>query len=189
MHVDGDINVSVLEMDCPHCLSNLDHHTIVSIDIGYPLERKIVEDEFQADMKECVIGYWDRRLKNNAEIAAGEEVGIEHLVWQFGQYVREFSWQWPADVPTVGFEVGNTYRNTITDELIEVIEPVTGNRNTLNSFEVKRYALGTDPTEVEPEIMDSSAIVDLIMTRSLLLEVQSSPSVGEPSDNDSGQPS
>lgn len=177
MNVDGEMNVSVLEMDCPHCLSNLDQHAIVSIDIGYPLERKLVEDGLQADMKACVVDYWDRTLKNRAEDATDEGVGIEQLVWQFGQYVREFAWEWPTDVPAVGFEAGNTYRNTMTDEYIDVVEPVTGNRNALNSFEVKRYAPGTDPSEVESEIMDSSTIVDLIVTRSLLLEVQSSPSI------------
>jgi hypothetical protein len=177
MNVDGDMNFSVLEMDCPHCLSTLDQHAIVSIDIGYPLERKLVEDGLRADMKACVVDYWDRTLRNRADTAADEEVGIEHLVWQFGRYGREFAWEWPTDVPAVGFEAGNTYHNTATDEYVDVVEPVTGNRNALNSFEIKRYAPGTDPSEVEPEIMDSSTIVDLIVTRSLLLEVQSAQSI------------
>lgn len=180
MNVDGEMNVSVLEMDCPHCLTNLDQHAIVSIDIGYPLERKLVEDGLQADMKTCVVDYWDRTLRTRAENTTDEGVGIEQLVWQFGRYAREFAWEWPTEVPAVGFEAGNTYRNTMTDEYIDVVEPVTGNRNALNSFEVKRYGLDTDPADVEPEIMDSSTIVDLIVTRSLLLEVQSAPSIERP---------
>ncbi|WP_299263362.1 hypothetical protein [Halorientalis sp.] len=187
MNVDGEMNVSVLEMDCPHCLSNLDQHAIVSIDIGYPLERKLVEDGLQADMKACVVDYWDRTLRNRAEDATDEGGGIEQLVWQFGQYTREFAWEWPTDVPAVGFEAGSTYRNTMTDEYIDVVEPVTGNRNALNSFEVKRYDSDTDPAAVEPEIMDSSTIVDLIVTRSLVVEVRSAPSI-ERHDNGSGQP-
>jgi hypothetical protein len=185
MNVDGEMDVSVLEMDCPHCLSNLDQHTIVSIDIGYPLERKLVEDGLKEDMKACVVDYWDRALRS--ENAAEDGVETERLVWKFGQYLREFAWKWPSEVPTVAFQAGNTYRNTMTDEYIDVIDPVTGNRNAPNSYEIRRYAPGTDPAEVDSEIMDSSTIVDLLVTRSLLLEVQSAPEVEQSNGGESEQ--
>jgi hypothetical protein len=170
--VDGTMSVSVFEMECQHCLSNLNQHAIVAIEIGYPIERKLTDDALTADLKACVIDYWDRTLGEHTEGTADGSVDIEQLVRQFGQYVREFGWEWPTDVPAVGFEPGTTYRNATTDERIEVVEPVTDNRNALDSFEVRRYGPDTDPEGADAEIMDSSTIVDLITTRNLLVDQQ-----------------
>lgn len=183
--VDGQMSVSVFEMECQHCLSNLDQHAIVAIEIGYPIEQKLTDDDLAADLQACVIDYWDRTLGEYTEGATDRAVGIEHLVWQFGQYAREFGWTWPADVPAVGFEPGTTYRNTRTDERIDVIEPVTDNRNALDSFEIRRYESDERPADVDTEIMDSSTIVDLIATRSLLVEHQSGPVNGADDQRDS----
>jgi hypothetical protein len=171
--VDGPLSVSVFEMECQHCLTNLDQHAIVAIEIGYPIERKLTDDALAADLQACVIDYWDRTLGEYADGTDGT-ADIEQLVWQFGQYAREFGWEWPPDVPAVDFEPGTTYRNATTDERIEVVEPVTDNRNALDSFDVVRYEPDDDPGEGESEIMDSSTVVDLIATRSLLVE-QASP--------------
>jgi hypothetical protein len=170
--VDGTMSVSVFEMECQHCLSNLNQHAIVAIEIGYPIERKLTDDALTADLKACVIDYWDRTLGEHTEGTADGSVDIEQLVRQFGQYVREFGWEWPTDVPAVEFEPGTTYRNATTDERIEVVEPVTDNRNALDSFEVRRYGPDTDPEGADAEIMDSSTIVDLITTRNLLVDQQ-----------------
>jgi hypothetical protein len=177
--VDERLGVSVFETECRHCLSNLDQHAIVAIEIGYPIEQKLTDDALAADLQACVIDYWDRTLGEYTEGGADEAVGIERLVWQLGQYAGEFGWDWPTDVPAVGFEPGHTYRNTRTDDRIEVIEPVTDNRNALDSFEVQRYGPDERPTGTDTEIMDSSTVVDLIATRSLLVE---------PTDADAGSP-
>jgi len=168
--VEGQMSVSAFEMECRHCLTNLNHYAIVAIEIGYPIEQKLTEDDLEADLRACVIDYWDRTLREGTDGATNETTEVERLVWQLGEYAREFGWEWPEDVPVVGFEVGNTYRNSMTDERIEVVEQVTENRNSLDSFEVKRYATDTDSSDVDTEIMDSSTIVDLIATRSLLLD-------------------
>jgi len=156
-------------MECQRCLNHLDQRAIIAIEIGYPIEEKLVEDNLQADLKECTIDYWDRHLEQSTENTVTEENGIEQLVWQFDQYVRNFQWDWPDDVPVVGFEAGDTLHNKVDNELIEVIEPVTENRNALDSFEVKRYPEGTDPNEAKTEIMDSNTIANLIINRRLHL--------------------
>lgn len=164
--LENSIGISIFEMECQRCLNHLDQHAIIGIEIGYPIEEKLVEDDLQGDLKECVIDYWDRNLEQLTE-NTDDEIDAEQLVWQFGQYVQNFQWEWPADVPVVGFETGHTFRNEADGELIEVIEPVTENRNALDSFEVKRYPEGTDPDEIETEIMDSNKIADLVINRSL----------------------
>ncbi|WP_135822089.1 hypothetical protein [Halostella litorea] len=166
--LDNPVDVSVFEMECQRCLTHLDQHAIIAIEIGYPIEEKLVEDDLGDDLKACVIDYWDRTLERTAD-ADADEREAEQLVWQFDQYVRNFQWDWPADVPVVGFETGRTFRDAVADELIEVIEPVTENRNALDAFEVKRYPDGADPGEVDTETMDGDAIADLIIDRNLFL--------------------
>ena len=171
--------LTVFEIECQRCLNLLDQHALVAIEIGYPIEQKLVDNLLQDDLKACVIDYWDRALETATEHPPTDDVDVEHLVWQFHQYVHNFAWDWPEDVPAVGIEVGATYRNTKTDERIEVLEPVTENRNALDSFKVKRYAADATPDEVDPEIMDSATIVDLIVDRSLLLEETESMNIPE----------
>ncbi|MFB6222117.1 MAG: hypothetical protein ABEH86_00390 [Haloarcula sp.] len=175
--VESPIGLSVFEMECQRCLNHLDQHAIVAIEIDYPIEQKLVDNHLQDDLKECVIDYWDRTLKQFTEWKTDDDIDTEHLVWQFSQYMSNFSWEWPHDVPAVGVESGKTYRNTVTDEYIDVLEPVTENRNALDSFEVKRYTQDTDPDSVTSEIMDSSTIIDWIVKRILVL-VEEEPADG-----------
>ena len=181
--VEGQMSVSAFEMECRHCLTNLDHHAIVAIEIGYPIEQKLTEDDLEADLKACVIDYWDRTLREQTASATDEAAKVERLVWQLGEYAREFAWKWPEDVPVVRFEEGKTYRNSTTDERIEAIEQVTENRNSLDSFEVKRYSTERDPSNVDTEIMDSSTIVDFIAARSLVPESQTDPAIEHQQNN------
>lgn len=174
--------LTVFEIECQRCLNLLDQHALVAIEIGYPIEQKLVDNLLQDDLKACVIDYWDRALETATERRPTDDADIEHLVWQFHQYVHTFAWEWPTDVPAVGIEVGATYRNTKTDERIEVIEPVTENRNALDSFRVEQYTADTPPEDVEPEILDSTTIVDLIVDRSLLLEEAGAVSIPEKTD-------
>jgi hypothetical protein len=166
--VSDPVGLSVFEIECQRCLTHLDQLAIVAIDIGYPIEQKLVDNNLQADLKACVIDFWDRRLERAPTGADGADQEPEQIVWQIGQYVRNFAWDWPADVPAVCFERGHCYRDTVTDERIEVIESVTDNRNGVDSFEVKRYDPERDPVSVETEILDSSTVVSLLCSRRLL---------------------
>lgn len=168
--VDNPADLSVFEMECQRCLSHLDQHAIVAIEIGYPIEQKLADDALQADLKECVIDYWNRTLERAPEGTEERNTDAEQLVWQFDQYTQNFNWEWPSDVPVVGFEAGRTYQNTTASECIEVIEAVSENKNALDAFRVKRYPSGSDSDDCEPEIMDSNSIIDLILGRRLLLK-------------------
>ncbi|MDT3435810.1 hypothetical protein [Haloarcula sp. 1CSR25-25] len=177
---DNPLGLSVFEIECQRCLTHLDRHAIVAIEIGYPIEQKLVDDCLQDDLKDCVVDYWDRTLDSAAVGALADDLDPEYLAWQFDQYLREFSWAWPADVPVVGFASGETYRNTATDEYLEVIEPVSENRNAMDSFKIRRYATEPATGDGETEILDSTTVVDHIVNRRLLLDSRTdSTSVSE----------
>jgi len=48
---DNPLGLSVFEIECQRCLTHLDRHAIVAIEIGYPIEQKLVEDCLQDDLK------------------------------------------------------------------------------------------------------------------------------------------
>ena len=163
--VENPIDIPVFEMECQRCLSRLDQHAIVGIEIGYPIEERIVEETLRDDLKECVVDYWDRALERLADgTLNGDAVDEEHTVWQFQQYLHEFGWDWPADVPAVTLEPGRTYRNEATGERIEVLESTTDNRNAIDSYRVRR---STDDADADQEILDGSAVMNLILSRNL----------------------
>ncbi|WP_434531758.1 hypothetical protein ACODNH_22665 [Haloarcula sp. NS06] len=169
---DNPLGLSVFEIECQRCLTHLDRHAIVAIEIGYPIEQKLVEDCLQDDLKECVVDYWDRTLDSATVGALDDDLDPSHLVWQFDQYLRQFSWAWPGDVPVVGFATGETYHNTTTGEYLEVIEPVSENRNAMDSFKIRRYAGDPETHDGETEILDSTTVVDHIVNRRLLIEAR-----------------
>ncbi|MDS0222814.1 hypothetical protein NDI54_15820 [Haloarcula sp. S1AR25-5A] len=168
--VERPLGLSVFEMECQRCLTHLDRHAIVAIELRYPIEQKMVEGRLQADLKDCVIDYWDRTLAAAADGTLETETAVDRLVWQFDQYQKQFTWDWPSDVPAVSVAPGVTYRNTVTDERIEVVEPVTENRNALDSYAIKRCTADGD---VVSDQMDSSTIVDRIVNRELVVTEQS----------------
>lgn len=172
MTADNPLGLSVFEIECQRCLTHLDRHAIVAIEVGYPIEQKLVDDCLQDDLKECVADYWDRTLDSAAVGALDDDLDPEYLVWQFDQYLRQFSWEWPADVPVVGFSTGETYRNTTTDEYIEVIEPVSENRNAMDSFKIRHYSADPETDDGTTEILDSTTVVDHIVNRRLLIEAR-----------------
>ncbi|WP_420182896.1 hypothetical protein ACNO8S_17845 (plasmid) [Haloarcula sp. KBTZ06] len=167
--VERPLGCSVFEMECQRCLTHLDSWAIVAIELQYPIEQKMIEGQLQADLKACVIDYWDRTLQAAANDTLDTEAPADRLVWQFDQYHKQFTWDWPTDVPTVSFVPGVTYRNTVTDERIEVVEAVTENRNAIDAYTVRRYAADGD---VVSDQLDSSAIVDRIVNRELVVAEQ-----------------
>lgn len=168
--VENSLSMTVFEMECQRCLTHLDHHTIVGIEIGYPIEERLVEGTLNDDLKACVIDYWDRTLKRLAEGSFEREANDEQLVWKFSQMVQNFGWEWPPDVPVVELEPGETYRNETTGERIEVIESVSDNRNALNSYRVRKCVDSETIEDAETEIMDTGTIMNLVISRSLYID-------------------
>lgn len=166
-HIGGDnpVSWSVFEIKCQRCLSRLDQHAIVGIEIGYPIERRLVEETLRSDLKRCVIDYWKRTLGQLAHGSLGDS-DADQLVWKFGDYRREFGWDWPTDVPVMDLEPGRTYRNEATGRLIEVVEPTTERRNALDDYRIRKL----DGEDATAEIIDANAVMGLIVSRKLYRE-------------------
>jgi len=173
--VDAALGLSVFETECQRCLTRLDTHAVVAIEIGYPIEQKLVDDDLQSDLKECVLDYWDRTLQHADD--ATEDV--ERLVWQFDQYRQELSWEWPPDRPVVGLDPDATYRDTRTDERIHVLEAATDNRNAVDALQIRRYPPDSDPEATDPDLerLDSTDVVRLVRDRRLVLSAAASREV------------
>lgn len=178
--VESPLGLSVFETECQRCLTHLDRHAIVAIEIGYPLEQKLVDDSLQDDLRDCVVDYWDRTLDSATVGAVDDDPDAARLVWQFDQYCREFSWEWPVDVPVVGCTTGTTYRNAATNEYLEIIEPVSEHRNAMDSFKIRRYSGDPETGTSETDILDGTTITEHIVNRRLLMEARpDSPSLSE----------
>ncbi|WP_330633508.1 hypothetical protein [Halocatena halophila] len=167
---ESTIDISVLEIDCQSCLSPLDHHSIVAIDVDYPLEQKIVDGSLENDLQHCVIDYWDRTLSRIDSQSESSTSTPEELVWKFDNYHKMLLIEWPESIPVVSFEPDTVYRDLVTDQLIRVDKSVTENRNRLDSFEVRRYDPSGDPAATTPEIIDSAEVTNLLLERRLVIE-------------------
>lgn len=166
---ENPLSLSVIEIECQRCLTRLDQHATVAIEIGYPIEERIVEETLLDDLKKCVIDYWDRTLERLADGSLDDEViDDDRFVWQCDQYLREFDWDWPTDVPVVGLREGHVYRNEITGERIEVLHAEEENRNTIDDFRVRIVPDDADEN-VETELLDSGEGMNLLISRSLYL--------------------
>lgn len=161
--VENPVRLPVFEVECQRCLSRLDQYAIVGIEIGYPIEQRTVEGQLEDELRTCVIDYWDRTLRKLADGSLEPDVDTEYLVWQFNEYVREFQWDWPTDVPVVGVVEGQQYRDDATDDVIEILECVSENRNALNDFRIRRDAGSSTQTEV----LDAATITNLLVERQL----------------------
>jgi hypothetical protein len=162
--VDDAGGVSVFEAECQRCLTRLDQHAIVAIEIGYPIEQRIVNGTLESDLQQCVIDYWDRTLERGADDRLDVDGDEEQFVWRFDRYYREFGWDWPAEMPVVAVESGETYRDEATGERIEVLEVETENRNSLDAYRIRRE---DGSGESELGVLDADALTDLVLDRSL----------------------
>lgn len=177
---DDRITMSVFEVECQRCLTRLDQRAIVSIEVGYPIEERVVEGTVDDDLQACVVDYWDRSLE---AVAAGileeDDVDDDQLVWRYNEYLDEFGWTWPPDVPTTGVRPGGVYRDEATGDRLEVLEAVTDNRGALDDYRVERTPPGSD--ESESEVLTAEEIVPLVLGRNLVIEEQ--PAVGPASED------
>lgn len=164
--VEHPFAVPVFEVECQRCLANLDQHALVGIEIGYPLERRLVEGTVEADLRACVIDYWDRALRSlDADVDHADGTEAERLVWQLGQYLEEFNWDWPAEVPAVGLRAGRTYRDEATGERFEVLDRVTEGSD--RAYRVRRAGADGDLESTEPELLDARTVTQRLLERAL----------------------
>jgi len=158
------------ETSCPQCFTGLDQHVLVAIEIDYPLEQKLVQGELANDLKEAVIDYWDRRLEATPtdEVTDEDKDRVNRLVWKFDQYVRDFMWEWPRDVPVVGLEAGESYRVIDGNERLDILERVPKGGTTVDAFRVRIVEAGSGENG-EAKLLESEAICDLLRNRKLKL--------------------
>jgi len=159
------IDMSVFEVQCQQCLSELNHHAVVTVEIGYPVEEKTVQNELQNDLRACVIDYWDRMLATIGDGTIDADVDTEYLIWQIYRYYRVFDWEWPTDVPTVGLKSGRTYHNQNTDECLEVIE--TNHHNEFGTTRVRVWPTDGDPEAAVEQQLGADEFTHLLCSRTL----------------------
>lgn len=168
--VENPFRIPVFEVECQRCLAHLDQHAIVGIEIGYPLEHRLVEDSVRADLEACVMDYWDRTLRGlDAGTDPIDGTTAERFLWQVDQYLAAFTWTWPDDVPVVALEPGRTYRDEATGEHVEVLERLTDHRHAPDGYRVKRYDPAESPAAVDPERFDAGTVTDRLHRRTLWL--------------------
>jgi len=179
--VDNPVGITVFEVECQRCLAPLDQHALVGIEIGYPLEQRLVEGAVADDLRRCVVDYWDRSLRGLDETAGVE---VERLVRAFGRYLETFSWSWPAAVPAVALEPGRTYRDESTGEHLAVVERVADGPAAPEAFRVRRFDPGRGPTDAtRTERLTASAVADRLRRGELWL-VDGADPVDEPDPDD-----
>lgn len=156
----------VFEIECQRCLTRLDQHAVVAIDLSYPLEVKLVEGGLADDLKKSVIDYWDRVLTKLSRdpTSAGPEA-VDRLVWQFDQYAREFMWEWPADVPVVSLEPGEAYEFVDGRGRLEVQERLNESGTAMDVFRVTR--VDKDGGGETTEVLDADVASRLLRDREL----------------------
>ena len=170
IELENPVSMSVFEAECQRCLTRLDQHALVAIEIGYPIEERIVDEALQTDLQSCVVDYWDRRLGQVADGTADGATDGASLVWEFTQYLEEFGWDWPEAVPVVAVEPGGVYRNEATDEVIEVRESISEDPHGVGAFRAVRYPdlEAFERENGEPVTLESSSVVAAITDRDLV---------------------
>ncbi|EMA43186.1 hypothetical protein [Halococcus saccharolyticus] len=182
--VNSPLSVEVFEIECQQCLTQLDQHALVAIDLSYPIEERLVDGTLVDDLQTCVTDYWDRALREASTAAvvasetdSAEDTSVDRLVWRIDRYVREFGWEWPTDVPIVAFEVDGTYIDTRTDERFTVVERLSNNRTDVDSYRVRRFPANEDESAPEAgrtddeqgrvETIESETVAELILERAV----------------------
>lgn len=169
--VENPISIPIFEMECQRCLSRLNQHAIVGIEIGYPIEERIVEETLDKDLKACVIDYWDRTIQRIAtEPNPEEDLDEEQLIRQFEEYRDEFGWDWPTDIPVIGLKSGEKYYNKQTNARIEVMEQMAEDRNSAKTYRVKKLSNDDGNAEATTEVWKPTTVIDLILSRNLYVE-------------------
>jgi hypothetical protein len=215
---DGPASISAMEVNCQRCLTRLDEHAIVEIDVGYPLEERVVAGTLHDDLRTCVIDYWDRALARagegdgeadgdggSADVASTAGTPAE-LLRTIDGHLREFGWDWPADVPAVTLRPGRRYRDAATGDRFEVLstaagdggdDPVEGRRIRLfhaptadgDATAAHRDRDGDwswDPADGEETTLDGATVADRLLDRRLFVVGRAGDAAGPTGRDGSG---
>lgn len=163
---DNPVSLSVFETKCQQCLSQLEHHGLVVAEIGHPVEEQLIDGTLEANLRACVIDYWDRMLIRIADRSIDVE-NRDALIWQVAQYSDQYDWDWPTDVPIVGLEPGKKYVNEAANECIAVIEPASDRRNDINDLHVETWPKEASRAEATTYVLERTEIIELITDRVL----------------------
>ena len=163
------VAMSVFEIQCQQCLTELNQHAIVAVEIGYPVELKVVENDLQSDLQTCIIDYWDRLLRDIGDDSLDDKKDAEYLIWQIIRYYQSFDWDWPMEYPTVGLKPGETYLNRSTEEYIAVVEEATDENQDYGPYHVESWPADADRAAATEQVLDSDQIRHLLTTRVLYL--------------------
>lgn len=164
---DNTVTMSVFEIQCQQCLTELNQHAIVTVEIGYPVEKKVVNNALQSDLRTCIIDYWDRTLADIGTNAVGDDVDEEYLIWQIFKYYTTFDWNWPEETPAVGLKTGETYLNRNTDEYLAVVEKVTDHQEEYGPMHVETWNSKASRQQATEQLLEPDEIRHLITNRVL----------------------
>jgi len=165
--VENPVSLSVFETQCQGCLTRLDHHALVAVEIGHPVEERIVEDRLVEQLRSCVRDYWDRTLGTLGAGPAEDQAEDERVAEQCYQYARSFDWEWPSSVPVVALEPGRTYRNARTDDRIQVLADVSNDHGGIDPVRVQVH--DADQETAEKTVLDPEEIRYFLGSRVLYL--------------------
>lgn len=161
--LESAVSLSVFEAECQRCLTRLDQYAIVAIEVGYPIEKRVMEGTVEDDLKGCVIDCWNRTLEAaTAGTLDGAELDEERRVLKYNDYLEAFGWSWPTDVPVVGIEPDHTYRNEATGSRIEVTEKLSDTRGSLSDYRIRT-------PDGESDVLESGELLNFILGRNLYL--------------------
>lgn len=152
--------IDICEIDCQRCLTQLDQHAIVAIELSYPIEEMLVADALLEDIVACVLDYWNRTLRELSAVDAD----ADQLVWHINEYAREFDWEWRNDVPVVHFEVGKTYEDERRGAF-EVLDRRPAEDGHGTALEVR----WTDDEDDATDVLDCEEVAELIRKRRAMI--------------------
>lgn len=170
-HIDaeGPLRLSVFETQCQQCLTELDHHAIVVVEIGYPVEEKSVDGELLNDLRACIIDYWNRTLVDIGQGSVDADVDEEYLVYQIFEYAQTFDWHWPRELATVTLVPGETYHNRATDELVTIQEALDDYQTKLGAYRASIRAADGSTEEESETTLEPETVRELLCNRDLYL--------------------
>ena len=163
------VSFPVFEVQCQECLSDLNHHGLVVVEIGYPVEERIVDGKHLDDLRSCIIDYWDRTLRTYEydDPEAIEE--IDKIIWKIFEYDIEFGWDWPDEVPIVSIKPNRKYVNKNMGEGIKILQKESNKPNSVDAYRIERWDRLETPAEATEEIISAEQIVYWLTNRELYI--------------------
>lgn len=163
------VSLPVLEVQCQQCLSELNHHGLVVVEIGHPIEERIVDGKHQDDLRSCIIDYWDRTLRQFEYDDPESIEEIDKIIWEIFEYDIDFDWDWPDQTPVVSIKPDRTYVHRQNSEKITVLQKESNEPNSIDSYRIKRWKKSDTSVDASEEVVTANQIVYWITNRDLYL--------------------